>query len=185
MWISFADRCNSDFSTKDLVEKTIQLKTHHFWIGNTPNKARQPTMLSRTSTASKPLVRQTLARSLATQAGGSNNGSSNAKKKDWKLEAAVAAALSAVTATSVTLMERAQQQRQQPHYLQPEAMVPSSKETPTTLKGKPRMNQPPPRLDLPVYSREEVEQHCDEDSLWYTFRGELRIEESVVMWCGR
>lgn len=32
-------------------------------------------------------------------------------------------------------------------------------------------NYPPPRPDLPVYTMEEVAEHADEDSLWYTFRG--------------
>ena len=31
-------------------------------------------------------------------------------------------------------------------------------------------NQPPPRPDLPTYTMEEVAEHADEDSLWYTFR---------------
>jgi Cytochrome b5-like Heme/Steroid binding domain len=33
------------------------------------------------------------------------------------------------------------------------------------------LNQPPPRPDLPTISLEEVAEHCDESSLWYTFRG--------------
>lgn len=33
------------------------------------------------------------------------------------------------------------------------------------------LNQPPQRPDLPIYTMEEVAEHCDEDSLWYTFRG--------------
>jgi hypothetical protein len=31
-------------------------------------------------------------------------------------------------------------------------------------------NYPPARPDLPTYSMEEVAEHADEDSLWYTFR---------------
>ena len=32
-------------------------------------------------------------------------------------------------------------------------------------------NNPPPRPDLPTIPYEEVNEHCDEESLWYTFRG--------------
>ena len=32
-------------------------------------------------------------------------------------------------------------------------------------------NNPPPRPDLPTISLEEIAEHADEDSLWYTFRG--------------
>ena len=31
-------------------------------------------------------------------------------------------------------------------------------------------NYPPARPDLPTYTMEEVAEHADEDSLWYTFR---------------
>lgn len=36
---------------------------------------------------------------------------------------------------------------------------------------KPNYNQPPPRPDLPTIPLSEVQEHNDEDSLWYTFRG--------------
>ena len=32
-------------------------------------------------------------------------------------------------------------------------------------------NNPPPRPDLPTIPLEEVAEHADEESLWYTFRG--------------
>lgn len=32
-------------------------------------------------------------------------------------------------------------------------------------------NYPPSRPDLPVYTMEEVAEHADEDSMWFTFRG--------------
>lgn len=35
----------------------------------------------------------------------------------------------------------------------------------------PAINKPPPRPDLPIYTIEQVAEHSDEDSLWYTFRG--------------
>lgn len=32
-------------------------------------------------------------------------------------------------------------------------------------------NDPPPRPDLPTIPLEEVAEHCDEESMWFTFRG--------------
>lgn len=32
-------------------------------------------------------------------------------------------------------------------------------------------NYPPPRPDLPTFTMEEVSEHTDEDSMWFTFRG--------------
>lgn len=32
-------------------------------------------------------------------------------------------------------------------------------------------NNPPPRPDLPTIPLDEIAEHCDESSLWYTFRG--------------
>ena len=80
-----------------------------------------------------------------------------------------AATVAAATTTTVTMMD--QRRRIQPHYPQPDTMVPSPIEAPTTLPQKPTVNSPPKRPDLPVFSRDEVAEHCDEDSLWYTFRG--------------
>ena len=31
-------------------------------------------------------------------------------------------------------------------------------------------NYPPPRPDLPTYTMEEVSEHADDDSMWFTFR---------------
>jgi hypothetical protein len=80
------------------------------------------------------------------------------------MEAVVALGLSAITATSVALME---QQKPRP----PTLMPAPGEDMPLTVPSKPRLNHPPPRPDLPIYTREEVAEHCDEDSLWYTFRG--------------
>ena len=109
---------------------------------------------------------KTLLRSLATQTQNASSSSSSSSNgaKFWSFEAALALGLSALTATSVTLMEK----QRVPHYAQPDAMVPDS---PLTIPEKPRINQPPPRPDLPIYTREEVSEHTDVDSLWYTFRG--------------
>lgn len=43
--------------------------------------------------------------------------------------------------------------------------------TQTKDPSKPDFNRPPSRPDLPTYRLEEVAEHCDEESLWYTFRG--------------
>jgi hypothetical protein len=43
--------------------------------------------------------------------------------------------------------------------------------TATHVGQAPRINQPPPRPDLPIYTMEEVAEHSEPDSLWYTFRG--------------
>jgi len=52
---------------------------------------------------------------------------------------------------------------------------PSSSEaiplTNTTDPSKSDFNRPPPRPDLPTFGLDEVAEHCDEESLWYTFRG--------------
>jgi hypothetical protein len=90
----------------------------------------------------------------------SKNGSSSSNS-NW-LAMAVTTGLGIATIGSVTFME--------PHYSQPKAMIPTG-ETPRSIKTAPKVNQPTIRPDLPTFSREEVAEHCDEDSLWYTFRG--------------
>ena len=70
----------------------------------------------------------------------------------------------ATTAGTVTFLDA-----QNSHYPQPEAMTPDK--TPTSLPKASLINTPPKRPDLPIFTREEVSEHCDEDSLWYTFRG--------------
>lgn len=78
----------------------------------------------------------------------------------WQV--AVGLCIGATTAASVTLMEP-----RKPHYPQPKTMG----ENPTFIQKPPKINQPPPRPDLPTFTREQVAEHCEEDSLWYTFRG--------------
>ena len=72
----------------------------------------------------------------------------------------------AATHTTVTELER-----RKPHYDQPATLVPRNTSTPTSIPKDAGINQPPSRPDLPTFTREEVAEHCDEDSLWYTFRG--------------
>ena len=152
------------------------------------------TLASSRAAVAKSTIRKTLNRSLATQtnaAASSSTTRTNNKNgrgrggrqssSSWnKLNIATALGLSAVTATSVTLMdEQYQLQLKQPtQFLKPQTMVPRKDTSPTTIPEQPRLNSPPPRPDLPIYTREEVSEHCDEDSLWYTFRGEYKL----VVW---
>ena len=123
------------------------------------------------------LAQRTLARSVATKASsnngnnnhGSSSSSSSSSSKFFGLEALMALGLSVATATTgVTLLDAATSTSS--HYPQPK-QIQVDELTPATIPSKPRLNEPPPRPDLPTYSREEVSEHCDEDSLWYTFRG--------------
>ena len=137
------------------------------------------TVSSKKSTsATTKIVQRTLARSIATKASSSkNNGNSNhgsssssSSSKFFGLEALMAVGLSVATATTGVTMLDAAAGLSSPHYPQPK-QIQVDELTPATIPSKPRLNEPPPRPDLPTYSREEVSEHCDEDSLWYTFRG--------------
>ena len=77
----------------------------------------------------------------------------------------MAMGLGVATAGTVTFMDA-----RKSRYPQPKTMIPDAS-TPTSVPKAPRINSPPHRPDLPVFSREEVAEHCDEDSLWYSFRG--------------
>jgi cytochrome b involved in lipid metabolism len=70
--------------------------------------------------------------------------------------------------TAGTLME-ARKKKKKPQYEQPGEMVPRDNSM-SIPKGR-TINQPLAHPELPVFTREEVSEHCDEDSLWYTFRG--------------
>jgi hypothetical protein len=151
-------------------------------------------MLSRTVAAAsftKPLLRKTLTRSLATQASQTANGHHRASSSSssWKLEIAMVLGLSTVTATSITLLDaqKEKKRKKQPHFSQPDEMVSTKLSSSAIISDQPRVNTPPPRPDLPIYTREEVAEHCDEDSLWYTFRGticwtlNLRVSKHVYV----
>lgn len=90
---------------------------------------------------------------------GSNNSSSF-----QPLAALGAALLGAASAGSVTLLEQKRNLPKQ-KYTSPNP-VPILKDTRTA-----EYNTPPPRPDLPVYKLEDVAEHNDESSLWFTFRG--------------
>lgn len=107
------------------------------------------------------------ARVASTQAGSSNQ-SSSSKKNDTKEALAYAGALLGLVAAGATsaLLEAPP----------PDRLTLSSKTS--TLKPHKRdalrpedPNTPPPRPDLPTIPLEEIAEHNDEDSMWYTFRG--------------
>jgi cytochrome b involved in lipid metabolism len=98
----------------------------------------------------KPNLARVAARSLATQA--APKAGSKAASDDgilWK-----AGLLGLLASAGVTTMEA---QR-----LTPMERPPINKED---------LNHPPARPDLPTFSLEDVAEHCEESSLWYTFRG--------------
>ena len=112
----------------------------------------------------KPVSKASLAGALSTQALTASKGNASGKQNQnahWFGALSVIGASMAIGA-SVTFLEA-------PHFSQPDGMVPT--DTPTSIKKHPAVNSPPSRPDLPVFTREEVAEHCDEDSLWYTFRG--------------
>ena len=52
-------------------------------------------------------------------------------------------------------------------------LPPQKYASPPAIKPHPieGVNDPPPRPDLPTIPLEEVEEHCDEESMWFMFRG--------------
>ena len=56
--------------------------------------------------------------------------------------------------TTVSEMEAAKTKKKQ-RVQEPEALI----------------NYPPKRPDLPTYTAEQIAEHCDEESMWYSFRG--------------
>ena len=72
-------------------------------------------------------------------------------------------AASSTAAAGVTLMEPAKNKTT----VNDASLKPYSREAPSMVDP----NNPPKRPDLPIIPLEEVAEHCDEDSLWYTFRG--------------
>ena len=81
------------------------------------------------------------------------------------LAALAAALLGAGSAATVTLMEQKQKLPKQ-KYTSPAHIPIHGKES-----HHADYNDPPPRPDLPTFKLEDVAEHCDESSLWFTFRG--------------
>ena len=81
------------------------------------------------------------------------------------LTALGAAILGAASAGTLTLMEQKQKLPKQ-KYTSPNTIPIHGKESHHS-----DYNDPPPRPDLPTFKLEDVAEHCDESSLWFTFRG--------------
>ena len=124
-----------------------------------------------TTTATSPATRRMLVRSIATQA---TCGSSKQQRQHGNTTVPLFASLVGLTAAttgSVTYLDsRKSANKSSSHYEQPIGIKPN-KETPTNILDSNRINQPPSRPDLPIYTLDEVAEHTDPDSLWYTFRG--------------
>ena len=81
--------------------------------------------------------------------------------------ATAAALIGLVAGTATVLNEEAKYQKRPPQkYESPEPILAHPKGSHNA-----DYNDPPPRPDLPTIPLEEVAEHSDEDSLWYTFRG--------------
>jgi hypothetical protein len=108
----------------------------------------------------RPTLARVAARSLGTQAQPRTKAGPSSKKaasRDhdgifWK-----AGLLGLLASVGVTTSMEAQQQ-----HLTPMERPPINKED---------LNHPPARPDLPTFDLEDIAEHCDESSLWYTFRG--------------
>lgn len=77
------------------------------------------------------------------------------------------AAVGALTASTVTLMEESKyRSRPAQKYESPRSIPVKGAES-----HHADYNDPPTRPDLPIIPLEEVREHVDEDSMWFTFRG--------------
>jgi cytochrome b involved in lipid metabolism len=129
-------------------------------------------MFRQATTKYTPLVSRVATRSLATRAQNSvaaaaaskkTNGDNN-ESRAFYIRAAAALAMSMATAGTVTMMEARKGKM-------PPSATMTDENPPHKVREIPRVNQPPPRPDLPIFTAEDVSEHYDESSLWYTFRG--------------
>ena len=81
-----------------------------------------------------------------------------------------AALLGASAATAVALLEESADRKYQ---TLPAQKYPSPEEPPIhgSASHQADYNDPPERPDLPTISLEDLAEHCEESSLWYSFRG--------------
>jgi hypothetical protein len=122
------------------------------------------------ATKMKPQVVRYCVRSLASQtqsAATKEPLSSNASNKKSAAILLGAAVVGTVTAGTATLMEESK------YRARPAQKYESPREIPVKSAESHHgdYNDPPPRPDLPTISLEEVREHADEDSMWFTFRG--------------
>jgi len=80
--------------------------------------------------------------------------------------AGAAALLGAALGSATVLNEQKHQKRPVPKYPPPEPNPVHDKST-----HQADYNMPPERPDLPTIPLDEVREHADEDSMWFTFRG--------------
>ena len=97
--------------------------------------------------------------------GTSNTGGQRQSPYYGPLAAMGAALFGAMTAGTMTMLE-AKQKLPKQKYTSPADIVIHGKES-----HHADYNDPPPRPDLPTFKMEDVAEHCDESSLWFTFRG--------------
>jgi hypothetical protein len=99
----------------------------------------------------------------------SSSSQGRGENSDWS--AAVAAAVAAVAVATTTLTISLSEAAAPPVTL-PLPTLDSTTAATTSDKSLGKLNNiPPPRPDLPIIPLDEVADHCDENSLWYTFRG--------------
>ena len=81
-----------------------------------------------------------------------------------------AALLGALSATAMTLTDAGPSKPVKKAKLQPAVTVAVAHDHDEKSHGR-YNNQPPPRPDLPTIPLDVVAEHCDEESMWFTFRG--------------
>ena len=115
------------------------------------------------------IVRRSACRALATQATGSRGQQQHQSHGSLFAGAALLGALSGAT---VTLLDASPPPKERKVTASgKEANVKQPAHSKPTASVKHLDNRPPPRPDLPIYTREQVAEHCDEESMWFTYRG--------------
>jgi Cytochrome b5-like Heme/Steroid binding domain len=76
--------------------------------------------------------------------------------------------LGGLSAVAMTMME---QQQQQAAHKEQKRPGDSSDAVDGHVKHGKLDNMPPPRPDLPTYTMEQVAEHSDEESMWFSYRG--------------
>jgi len=112
-------------------------------------------------------------RLLGTAAPNPSRGAASPKPLSSSKYGAAAAALLAATAAGGAIALAESKKVDSKYRKLPKQKYPSPETPPIHPKESHHsdLNNPPPRPDLPTIPLEEVEQHNDEESMWYTFRG--------------
>lgn len=107
--------------------------------------------------------------SLNLSPGGSSSGGTTSVAAVGATLLCAASALILTSHDTTTALEEGEYQFQkspEQKYPSPEATIKHPKESHNA-----DFNDPPPRPDLPTFSLEDVAEHNDESSMWFTFRG--------------